>query len=503
MTVAELVHKYDALGVQLWLDNRQLRFRAPAGVLNEQCLQELRFHKEALIRHLNETEDSIVTADLANRYAPFPLTDIQAAYLIGRKNDYELGGVGCHGYVELTMPVLDRGRLEQAWHSVIARHDMLRAMISTKGYQQVLKEFSLLPVKAQDLRGENPAQVQAAIQKVRTGLSTRQYQPDQWPLYELFLTTTDQNSIMHFSIDMLIADFVSISVILAELDHLYHHPEKPLSKPEVAYRDILLFQQAQQKQPARRAQRARDRQYWLERIDQMPEAPDLPMAECDKTQQKVSFERYGFRLAQRQWNSLCQQSKGQKITPSGVVLAAFAGVIGKWSRNASFCINITILNRPELHPQIDRIVGDFTTVNVLEVSPKPGSSFFEQAQALQQRLWQDLEHGSFSGIEVLRELRRRRNKSVIIPVVYTSTIGAGSAGRQDGEFLRGASLTYGISQTPQVWIDCQVAERFGELHVNWDVRSGIFPAGMIEAAFAAFAQLLQEMAGSSERVWEN
>lgn len=501
MTITEVVNKYEALGVQFWVEGGQLRFRAPAGVLNDQRRAELRSYKEHLLTHIQDAYHSLVVADPQNRYSPFPLTDVQAAYLVGREDIYEFGGVGCHGYMELTMPCLEKDRLEKAWHAVIQRHDMLRAVVFKQGYQQVLAEVIPPPLRTQDLRGFSPDQAQAAIQKVRAELSNRQYTPEQWPLYELFLTTTDENSILHFSLDMLIADFVSANIIMAELNQLYHQPEKPLPPLEVTYRDLLLFQQSQQKQPFNRARKERDRQYWLERMENMPEAPELPVAEGEAKLQKVSFERHHFHLDQHKWASICQQAKQKKITSSGAVLAAFAEVIGLWSRRSEFCINITVLNRPELHPQINEIVGDFTEVSVLEVAPRAGSSFLERVQALQQRLWLDMEHSSLSGIEFLRELSRRRNKSVIIPVVYTSMIGIGDTGCQDGELMRGARFTYGISQTPQVWIDCQASERCGELHINWDVRGGVFPAGMIEDAFTVFEQLLQAMAAGKD-IWQ-
>lgn len=501
MSVLEIINKYDALGVQLWVEDEQLRFRAPSGVLTEQRLADLRSHKESLIKYIKATEDSIILPDSANRYAPFPLTDVQAAYLVGRGNIYEFGGVGCHGYVELTMPVIEKTRIEKAWHSLINRHDMLRAVVYPEGYQQVLSDITLPPIQTQDLRGASPTQAQSAIEQIRAELSTRQYAPDRWPLYELFLTTTDESSILHFSIDMLIADFVSIDVILTELDQLYHQPEKTLPKLEVTFRDLVLFERSQQEQPLKASQKERDRQYWLGRINQMPEAPELPVVVANEKIQKVSFERHQFRLGRDKWDSLCRQARQQKITPSCAVLSAFAEVIGRWSKQSSFCINVTVLNRPDLHPQINQIVGDFTAINVLEVAPQAKSSFYERAQALQERLWLDMEHSTFSGIEVLREMNRRRNKRVIIPVVFTSMVGIGDNSRQDGEFMRGARLTYGISQTPQVWIDCQVSERCGELHLNWDVRSGIFPVGMIEDAFAVFEQLLNEMA-AGENIWQ-
>lgn len=501
MKIQEVINKYDALGVQFWAEDDQLHYRAPSGVLTEQRLAELRVHKESLIEHIKATEDSAVSPDWANRYASFPLTDVQAAYLVGRGGNYEFGDVGCHIYVELTMPMIEKARLEKAWHSLINRHDMLRVVVHPDGYQQVFSDTRLPPIRTQDLRGESPEDVQSAIKQIRAELSTRVYAPDKWPLYELSLTTTDERCILHFSIDMLIADFVSIQMLLTELDQLYHEPEKSLPKLEIMFRDIVLFKRSQQDQPSKASQRQRDRQYWLERIAQMPGPPELPVVTAKEKTQVVSFERHEFSLEPNKWKSLCEQARKQKITPSCAVLSAYAEVIARWSKESAFCINITLLDRPEVHPQINQIMGDFTSTNVLEVNPQTKSSLSRRAQALQEQLWNDMEHNAFSGIEVLREMNRQYNKRVIIPVVFTSTIGVEDNSRQNGELMKDARVTYGITQTPQVWIDCQVSERCGELRMNWDVRSGIFPKGMIEDAFAVFEQLLNKMA-DGENVWQ-
>ena len=499
MIVADIVQKYEDLGVQLWVDNDQLRFRAPAGTLTEEHIKELRSCKQALLEHLKRQEPVIIH-DGANRYEPFPLTDIQAAYLVGRNHDYELGGVGCHAYVELTMPVMDNKRLEDAWHKVISRHDMLRAIVSPKGYQQVLQAVVLPLLSFQDLRGADEGAAQAAIEQVRRLLADKQYVPDKWPLYELFLTTTNNNSILHISLDMLIADFVSISVVLKELDHYYYHPEQPLAEPEVTFRDMILFEKSDETRKFKKNQKDRARHYWLKRIDQLPEGPRLPVLKELHGGAEVTFERHYFVLEKRLWSALRQQAKQNKITPSGAVLAAFGEVIGLWSDESNFCITITVLNRPETNHELTHIVGDFTSVTVLEVNTAGKSTFVARAASLQHQLWNDLEHNLYSGVEVLREMNRRRNKNVIIPVVYTSTIGADDDDTIPGEYMTNAKVTYGITQTPQVWLDCQVAEHNGELHLNWDVRSGIFPNGMINEVFTVLKKLLTKMA-EAESCW--
>src|SRR5690606_28465030 len=80
----------------------------------------------------------------------------------------------------------------------------------------------------------------------------------------------------------------------------------------------------------------------------------------------------------------------------------------------------------------------------------------------------------------------------LMPIVFTSTIGLvtespSGSGEPEGQLLDG------ITQTPQVWIDCQAMERAGGLEVNWDFRQGLFPDGLVEEMFGAFAALLDAL----------
>ncbi|WP_159719014.1 type I polyketide synthase, partial [Geminicoccus flavidas] len=81
-----------------------------------------------------------IEPDPAHRYDPFPLTEIQQAYWIGRGDSLELGNVGCYLYTEVELRDVDLARLEQAWNQLVRRHDMLRAVILPDGRQQILKE---------------------------------------------------------------------------------------------------------------------------------------------------------------------------------------------------------------------------------------------------------------------------------------------------------------------------------------------------------------------------
>lgn len=56
-----------------------------------------------------------------------------------------------------------------------------------------------------------------------------------------------------------------------------------------------------------------------------------------------------------------------------------------------------------------------------------------------------------------------------------------------------SNISYKISQTPQVWIDCQIAEENGGVAVNWDYRTGVFLQNVIRDMFEAFERVLKRL----------
>ena len=91
-----------------------------------------------------------------DRHLPFPLTDVQQAYWIGRSGAVELGQVATHVYLELEVAELDLPRLERAFRRLIDRHDMLRAVVLPNGTQRVLESVPPYEISAVDLRTASP-----------------------------------------------------------------------------------------------------------------------------------------------------------------------------------------------------------------------------------------------------------------------------------------------------------------------------------------------------------
>ena len=219
MNAAQIISELESGGIRLWEEAGELRFRAPKGVLTEERRAVLRANKEAVIEALRaQAGATVLVAQPEARHEPFPLTDLQSAYLFGRHSAYGFGGVSCHMYVELNFEDLQPARLEHAWNRLIARHDMLRAVVAEDGSQRVLPEVSTYRIAVGDLRGTGAERTDGVIAGVRAEMGHRLRNPDQWPLFELRVTQSDTRSILHLSIDFIIADWASIRLLMAELD---------------------------------------------------------------------------------------------------------------------------------------------------------------------------------------------------------------------------------------------------------------------------------------------
>ncbi|MDH6577689.1 non-ribosomal peptide synthetase [Kitasatospora sp. MAP5-34] len=509
MTVSELIGELENIGVRLWEEDGLLRYRAPRHVMTEERLARLRHHKPAVLEQLRRNATGAqLTADPAARFEPFPLTDVQSSYLLGRSNAYEYGGVGCQAYLEVRFPAFEPSLVPGAWRQLVARHDALRTIVHPDGYQQVLPEVPEPPVELADLRDASPEAQFQAVEQARTALSAREYRPDQWPLHDLRVTRTGQDVVVQLSIDLLICDYASVQLLLGELEQLCLRPDDPLPALEIRYRDYL----AAERQLHER-QFERDRAYWWNRLTAdeneadagagaLAPAPALPVRPHGSAGGAPRFERLQAQLAGPEWQELRRRSAAHGVTPTVALLTAYAEVIGRWSGRPRFTLDLPMFSRLPLHPEVGRLVGDFTSVELLTVDSSADGSFASRAAAAQAQLWQDLDHRTCSGVEVLRELARRRGQdAALMPVVFTSTVGLTAEDADGPARLRAGEIVLGCSRTPHVWIDCQVMEHRDTLLLGWDVRRDVFPDGLAEEAFAAFTAAVHRLA-ASDLAWE-
>jgi amino acid adenylation domain-containing protein len=442
-----------------------------------------------------------ITANLDDRHRPFPLTDIQQAYWVGRTSNFELGQVATHNYSEFEFLDLHLDLLNGAFERLIKRHDMLRAIVLPGGDQQILEQVPPYTIELIDLRGVDKAQAGEALQSIRKRLSHQVLRTDRWPLFEVVASRHDERRyLIHISIDALICDAWSRRTLGRELLYLYYNPEAQLPPIALSFRDYVLAErELRQTELYEKA-----KQYWLNRLDDLPPAPQLPLAQNPASLESPRFVRWRAELDPQSWHRLKERAGRAGLTPSGLMCAAYAEVLSIWSKSLCFTINLTLFNRLPLHPDVNSIVGDFTSLILLAVDNRPADTFIDRARRIQKQLWNDIDHAYYSGIQVLRDLNRRAGGATraMMPVVLTSTLFEGR--RERDEFIAAwqDDLLYGISQTPQVYLDHGVSERDGALVYGWDAVPELFPENLLETMFEAYRRLLRRLA-DEEQSWHD
>ncbi|MBR1555681.1 MAG: non-ribosomal peptide synthetase, partial [Oscillospiraceae bacterium] len=461
-----LIEKLEKKGVSLWKENDKIKFKANTGALQPEDLAELKQMKSELLELLDpENRKMNLIENKSERFQPFVLTDVQQSYLMGRSNLFDYGGLACHIYLQLNYDRLDVQKVEEIWNYLIERHEMLRAVIHEEGYQQILEKAPHLTVTDyQDMPAE----------KVMEQMGHQQFKIGSWPYFGVGVSNYENSAIMHFSIEFIIADWTSIWMLLHQFEELYFGRISEIPEIDVSFRDYVIAE----KELKESAACERDRHYWLSRMEDFPLCPQIDI-EPYSAEKEARFDRKSLQLSPELWENVKNFAYQCNVTPTALVLMAYAHTLSCYSENKRFTINLTMLNRQPLHKNIGKVIGDFTSLTLLDINLDNDDSFIENVKRTNMRLFEDMDHNLYSGVSFMRELANKKGSAAAsMPYVFTSAVGLLSS--MDNETVSGMVSGIGISQTPQVFIDCQVMDGSFGMQVNWDVRRGVFKDGMIE-----------------------
>lgn len=476
--IDRLLDELHGLGVELTASDGGLRYRAPEGAMTAELRTRLRERRDELLARLRPGGGDALpgTPEL------FPVTDLQAAYLVGRSEAFQAGGTGCHGYAEFS---LDPGRLtgpdpeeaiRQAWRKVLRCHPMLRAQFSVDGFQWT------------DPQLEVPVRFSPDRERVREELRTKTYPISGAPLLDVVVTTGPQQWILHLSVDLLISDFQGLDTLVADLDRVLDSPQTELQAPSLSFQE---YRRRLLGSPDYRRREAEDRDHWADRAGDLPDPLTLSPAvgPCPGPAWRRRSQSFGA----SSWSGLQDAARGAGTTPTALLTAAVGRVLRRYGEGAAGTIAMTLANRWPLAPDVDRIVGDFTSTVLIGLPGRP-MAMDERVAEAHREIFEALAHCGVSGVEIARMAARGRGADrYVTPIVITSTLGVGSA---PGRTLRilcprpEASL----SQTPQVLLDIQFSQRQDGLSVDWDCREDGFEPTVLDAAFEDFVLLVSGIA---------
>lgn len=425
---------------------------------------------------------------------PVALTPVQQAYWMGRQEDQPLGGNSCQVYIELQGLIICPDRLAMACRHLIARHPMLRARFTDRGEQYTADAADLSP-EVYDLRGLPEDTVEAQLLRYRHTYS--HYFADilhDGPIRIALSRLPNGRSRLHVNLDLLVADVLSITLMLRDLAAFYRSDASslcPLPHHFFQYNQLYLQES--------RARHLQAREWWHQRLPDLPGAPALPLAQQPDMLTSPQFTRRDYLLKSHQLNVLEHKARQHNVTLATVFLTLYCEVLARWSESKHFLINVPLFNRHDLLPGVNDMVADFTSLLLLEVDFRQPATFAQRLQQLQAQLHRDIAHADYSGVDVLRDLARADGDTPrTAPVVFALNLGQpfipDEAEQAFGE------LHWMISQTPQVWIDHQSYPTREGLLLNWDSVDALFPEDLVSNMFTGWLARLHLLI---EQSWDS
>lgn len=418
----------------------------------------------------------------------FPLTDVQYAYFVGREEDQVLGGVGCHAYLEIDGQEIVTDKLTVAWNCLQMENPMLRAKFNRNGTQQIMKEPYSKEVKIFDYTSLPEEDADVKLLEMRKEMSHRKFNIEVGEVASLSIALLkDKKHRIFLDIDILVADIMSIGIIMSRLAELYYGEDEVLIDSNYTFKDYLEERKIDDEIYEK------DKEFWKKKIESsFPlEAPNLPLSKKPEMIEKAVFSRRKKIISKENWTKIKENAYKNKVTPSMVLLSAYSMIIERWTNQEKFVINVPLFNRDANDNSVKRMVADFTNLLLVECERK-NENFLDRVKTISSTFLENASHSSYSGVQVQRDVYKKVGKTInIAPVVFACNIDYPLETQETRKIF--GKINYMVSQTPQVWLDFQTYLVDDEIVLCWDVVDELYPDGMIDDMFDSLYTLLQSL----------
>lgn len=429
--------------------------------------------------------------DNENVNSVFPLTDVQMAYFLGRTSNLDNNYLSTHVYFEVELKA-EVEILQNVINKLIIRHPMLRTIVLDDATQKTLEEIPYYNIPFRNIESLSKEEQDNLLSLKREEVSHHNFAIGIWPMFEVqaFQLEAGRLYIM-INLDMLIADGHSINILKREIFQLLQEPDKKLSELPRTFRDyIMAYKQFQESKLY-----LKSKAFWLQKTRDMPLSPQFPGV--SERLSKGKFKRKSYTFFKEEWSEIKRKIQRLDVTYSSYLCAVYGQILSYWCNQPSILMNLTIFNRIPFFEEINDIVGDFTSILLLGIHLQDKVDFKEYVKYVQAEMFLSIDNRYYDGVNVMREISRTRKISnqLVAPVVFTSLLFAED---KESSEVYWKKSSYDLSETSQVYLDCQVAEENGSLIINWDYLDGIFDEEIISKMFDTYISMInRDMTGDA------
>nr|MDJ0840479.1 amino acid adenylation domain-containing protein [Acidobacteriota bacterium] len=494
--ISDFVTRLTALGVKLWVEEAELKLRAPKGTLTSDLVTQLKARKAEILSFLSEQQQvrerqPIAPSERLGRDwdGRLPLSFAQQRMWFFDQLDHT--GSGANIPIALrTRGVLDTAAFEASVDAIVQRHESLRTRFCDEDGHPVQRLVTdpAFSIRVVDLTGLEDIDRETVRDALIQAEANAGFELDRRPLFRMVhLRLNDTEGAMVLNMHHIVSDGWSLGVFVQELCAGYaarlQNRDAALSPLPIQYADFAAWQRGYLSDEIRE----NELNWWREQIGELP-ILELPTDRPRPALQTTNGDLVRFRIDTALTQALEDMAREHDATLFMVLQAALSALLSRLCGQDRFGIGAAIANRNRR--ELEPLIGYFVNTLVMSVDTRDDPGFAELVRRARDTAMAAFDHQDIPFEQVVDALQPERDLSRT-PFFQVMLILQNAGG--DGGQLPGLSMeTFDLDVTHPLF-DLNFA--FGRdeegLGGALEYNTDLFDCGTVERWLDGFRILLQ------------
>jgi len=411
----EFLSHLRSIGVKLWTEDNQIRYKAPKGVLTPALITHMKEQKEEILAFLHDANRASNThlppIRPTSRGSTIPLSFAQERLWFL----YQLEGQTATYNVPETLLLtgtIHVTALERSINNLIRRHEALRTTIGIKEGKtvQVIAPELTIPLPVVDLQMLPKAERLPEALRLAVDEANLPFDAMKGPLLRVsLLRLENQEHVLFLTMHHIVSDGWSKGILTREMAVLYEAfsqgKPSPLSELSIQYADYASWQR--QWMAGEMLETQLD--FWKRRLNEAPPLLELP---ADRSRPAIRSSHGGvlrFEIDHNLTKQLNQLSKDADVTIFMTLLSVFTTLLYRYCDKEDIIIGTNTANRTRA--EIESVIGFFVNTLVLRIDLTGNPSFLELLRRVRQVALEAYSHQDIPFEKLVEALQPERSLS--------------------------------------------------------------------------------------------
>ncbi|QHF49930.1 non-ribosomal peptide synthase/polyketide synthase [Pseudomonas sp. S49] len=401
---------------------------------------------------------------------------------------------------------LNLAALEQAFASLVERHETLRTVFQREADDSLLQVPATAPlvIRHEDFSTLPASEREQAVMQAAEQQSVLPFDLAVGPLLRVtLLKLADQEHVLLLTLHHIVSDGWSMNVLIDEFIRCYDAfdagQQPQLAALPIQYSDYALWQ----RRWLEAGEQARQLDYWQAQLGDEHPVLELPLDHSRPAMPSYRGTRYEFAVDEQLAGQLRNTAQQHQVTLFMLLLGAFNALLHRYTGQTDIRVGVPIANRNR--GEIEGLIGFFVNTQVLRTQLDGQTRIDDLLRAVKDTALGAQAHQDLPFEQLVEALKLERSLShtPLFQVMYNhqpQVADIASISTASGLLLN--SLDW-QSRTTQFDLTLDTYEKGGKLHAALTYASDLFEPATIERMARHWLRLLTAMvADPSQRVGE-